>query len=98
MRLVERLKLFVGSDIEDLERQYAEWYDGVVEARAAVPVLKGTPFRIIERSMVIRQYEGDETYGIAAFFEDVLLEASEQGADRGGHLNTGVSLIPGKRR
>ena len=98
MKLVERTKIFTGADTDDLEEEYSKWYDSVITARETVPALKGNPFKILERSLVIRNYEGEESFALAVFFEDVLLEDHEQGKDRGGHLNSGVSMVHGKRR
>jgi len=98
MRLAERVKIFTGADTVALEQEYSDWFDGVIAARDAVPALRGNPFKIIERSLTIRNYEGEETYALAVFYEDAILEDHEQGKDRGGHLNNGVSLIQGKRR
>ena len=97
MQKVERVKLFIGGDAKKLEKQYAEWYDSVVEGRNSVPALKGNPFKIIERSLVIKNYEGAETFALAVFYEDTLLEDHERGGDRGGHLKGGVSMM-GHRR
>jgi hypothetical protein len=98
MKLTERLKLFIGDDPAKLEQEYADWYDEIIEQRDTVPALKGNPFRIIERRLVVRQYEGDESWGLAVFFEAALLADYEQGKDRGRHLNNGVSMMVGKRR
>ncbi len=98
MRLAERVKIFTGPDTEELEKDYAEWYDGVVLARDAVPALKGNPFKIFERGLTIRNYDGEETYAMAVFYEDVLLEDYEKGKDRGNHLQNGVSMVLGKKR
>lgn len=98
MKFAERVKIFTGTDTDDLEKQFSTWYDQVIAEREAVPALKGNPFRIIERSLTIRNYEGEETYALAVFFEDALLADYEQGKDRGRHLNNGVSMLVGKRR
>ncbi len=98
MRIAERLKMFTGDDIDDLEKEFAEWYDSVVAFRASVPALKGNKFVILERSLVIKNYLECETFGLAVFFEDVILADHEKGKDRGGHLNTGVSMMVGKKR
>jgi len=98
MKFAERLKIFTGPDTDALEQEYSAWYDSIIAQRESVPALKGNPFRIIDRSMVIRQYDGEETFGLAVFYEDVLLAEYEQGKDRGGHLNNGVSMMIGKRR
>jgi hypothetical protein len=98
MRLAERVKIFTGSNTDELEQEFNAWYDDAVHARDSVPALKGNPLNILERSITIRNYEGEETYALAVFYEDMLLEEHEKGKDRGHHLNTGVSLIPGNRR
>ncbi len=98
MRLAERVKIFTGADTEELEQEYSDWYDSVVTFRETVPALRGNPFKIIERSIVIRNYEGDETYALAVFFEDVILADHEKGKDKGNHLQNGVSMMVGKKR
>jgi len=98
MRLCERIKLFTGPDPGELEEEFATWYDAKVAEREAVPALRGNRFNILERNLIIRQYDGEETFGLSISYEDVLLEEHERGSDRGNHLNNGVSLIQGKRR
>ena len=98
MKLVERVKIFTGADTDDLEQEFADWYDATVAAREEVPALRGNPLKILERNLIIRNYEGEETWGLAVFFVDTVLADHEHGKDRGGHLNNGVSMLVGKRR
>jgi hypothetical protein len=98
MKLTERVKIFTGANTDDLEKEYADWYDGIIAQREAVPALKGNPFQIIERSLTIRNYEGEETYALAVFYVDAVLADYEKGKDKGHHLNNGVSMMVGKRR
>ena len=93
MKLTERVKIFTGADTQKLEKLYATWYDGVVAERAEVPALTGNKFNILERRFVIRNYEGEETFALAVFYEETLLEAHEKGPDRGKHLKGGVSMV-----
>ena len=97
MIVVERVKIFTGADTTTLEDMYAEWYDDILEYRAQVPALKGTPFKILDRNLVIRNYKGDETFALCIFYEDTSMEAHEVGPDRGGHLRGGVSMMVGQR-
>lgn len=97
MKLVERVKIFIHNDSEQLEKQYADWYDAIVEERQKVPLLSGTLLKILDRNLVIRNYEGDETLALAVFYEHVILSAQEQGDDRGQHLKGGVSMMPGEK-
>lgn len=97
MKKVERVKIFVHKDEDQLEEQFAKWFDGVVASREEVPLLKGTPLVIISRDLVIRNYEGDETLALAIFYEHVILDAHESGGDRGQHISGGVSMIPGQK-
>lgn len=98
MRLAERVKIFTGADTEELEQEYSDWYDSVVTFRETVPALKGNPFKIFERSLTIRNYDGEETFGLAIFYEDVILEEHEIGKDKGRYLNNGISMVHGKKR
>ncbi len=97
MKVVERVKIFTGANVSTLEKAYARWYDKKQEEREKVPALKGNPFVIIERSLTIRNYEGDETFALAIFHEDTILEEYEQGKDRGQHLRGGVSMVAGQK-
>jgi hypothetical protein len=98
MKVTERVKIFTGADTKKLEKMYAKWFDTILEERLKIPVLRGYPPRVIERSLVIRNYEGDETFALAVFYEDYILENHEVGEDRGGHLKGGVSMNPPPRR
>ncbi len=98
MRLAERVKIFTGADIDDLEKEFSEWYDSAIAFRESVPALKGNKFVILERSLVIRNYEECETFALAVFFEDVILADHEKGKDKGNHLQNGVSMMVGKKR
>lgn len=97
MKIVERVKIFIHNESQQLEQQYADWYDGIVEERLKVPLLSGTPLKILNRNLVIRNYDGDETLALAVFYEQVILNAHEQGDDRGQHLKGGVSMMPGEK-
>jgi len=98
MKRVERIKIFTGEDTDELEEMFATWYDDIVEQRANAPVTKGQPIVIRERSITIRNYEGDETFALAVFYEDFLLEDFESGRDKGRHLKNGVSMVMGKKK
>jgi len=96
MKRVERVKIFTGANTQKLEKLYATWYDAVIKERSEIPALTGNEFKIFDRRMVIRNYNGDETFALAIFFEEVLVEEHEKGGDRGQHLKGGVSMV-GKR-
>lgn len=96
MKRVERVKIFTGEDTDELEKKFADWHDGVVTERDAAPITKGQPVLIRERSLVIRNYEGEETYALAVFYEGLLIAETETGKDRGGHLKGGVSMVTGR--
>ncbi len=97
MKLAERVKIFTGADTDTLEDEYAAWYDTIMEHRSTVPALKSTPFKILSRDLTIRNYEGEETFALAIFYEDTLLQAHEMGPDRGGHIQGGVSMVAGQK-
>lgn len=83
MKRVERLKLFTGSNASEVEQQYNMWYDTKVEERSKVPALDNVPFKIHDRVFTIRNYDGEETYALAIFYEEMLFLPHEKGDDRG---------------
>ena len=95
---VERVKVITGDDTDNLEKQFAKWYDAIAAKRAAAPVTKGQPIVIRERSITIRNYEGEETFALAIFYEDFILADHEVGKDKGRHLKGGVSMVMGKKQ
>ena len=99
MKTYEQVKTFLCESMEDVEEQYNKWYREQSDQQATVPALKGMPFSIIDRVLAIRNYEGEETFALAIFYEHFDLEAHEQGMDRGGHM-VGASAFgrEGRRR
>lgn len=98
MRKVEQVKIFTGANSDDLETEYNEWFKAVVDIRDKVPALKGNPFVILDRTLTIRNYEGDETYALAVFYEHMELDPHEQGPDRAAGFVGGMSAVSKQRR
>jgi hypothetical protein len=86
MRTYEQVKTFMGSDMEELEKMYNEWIREQCDYQATIPALKGLKFTIIDRVLSIRNYDGEETFALAIFYQHYDLLAQEQGADRGGKM------------
>lgn len=93
MQFVEQLKLFTGADVGKLENEYNSWMRVMLKNRSEVPVLSNIPFRVIHRDMVIRNYEGDETFALAVYYEDVDVPESARGKDRAAGYEGGFSAV-----
>jgi len=97
MKRYEQVHIFEGSDIIELEKMYNEWFKMQVEFHLSVPSLASIPFKILDRVMSIRNYDGTETFALAIFYEYFELEVYEQGPDRGAGRNLGgTSVFPRK--
>jgi len=99
MKTYEQVRTFLCDSMEELETAYNKWYRQKSDYQATIPALKGLPFHIIDRVLTIRNYEGEETFALAVFYQHFDLEAHEQGADRGGSM-VGASVFgrEGRRR
>lgn len=97
MRRYEQVQILESDDIKKLEKEYNEWFKKQVEFHESVPALKATPFKVLDRVMSIRNYNGAETYVLAVFYEYFELDVHEMGPDRGaGRHIGGTSVFPRK--
>jgi hypothetical protein len=97
MRRYEQVCVVEKDNVKDLEKEYNAWFKGQVDFHESVPSLKSTPFKVIDRVLSIRNYEGAETYVLAIFYEYFELDANEIGPDRGaGRHIGGTSVFPRK--
>lgn len=97
MKKYEQVKIFSGGNSNTVERQYNNWYVERKEEREGHRALSNLPFIILDRKMVIRNYEGAETFALAIFYEDYVLEEHEKGSkDRAGTVN-GASMFRHKK-
>ena len=94
----EKVKLFTGEDTSKLEEEYNEWFRKRVEIRKSHSAIMHMPFQIFDRKLEIRNYEGEETFALAVWYEDIELKTQEVGSrDRAGNVNS-ASMIPAKTK
>jgi hypothetical protein len=92
----EQCKLFMSGDIEELQDQYNLWFRNEMGERKKTPVLADTPINIFSRELAIRNYEGEETFVLAVFYEHYDVMGFAKGADRGQHYTGGSAFGPKK--
>jgi len=90
----EQTKLFMSGDIEELENQYNLWIRQEAGRRKKIPTLSETPVVILDRTMCVRNYEGEETYVLAVFYEHYDVKPTAEGQDRGIHFKGGSAFGP----
>lgn len=98
MRLYEQVKIFMGGDVEELESKFNTWIKEQMDDRAKVPILSNKPFTILDRNLVIKNYDGDETYAMSIHYEYADLDPNEMGPDRGDPNFAGASMIASQDR
>ena len=97
MKRVQRVKLFTGENADDIETAYNTWMDKKYEERAKVPALSNTPFEMRDPCLTIRNYDGEETFALAIFYQEMLLEPHEMGSDKGQGVGL-ASAFPSEAR
>lgn len=97
MKRVQRVKLFTGENADDIERKYNDWMDAKHKEWSEIPALSSSKFTMYNPCLTIRNYDGEETFALAIFFEDMVLEPSESGPDRGQGVGI-ASAFPSEAR
>ena len=98
MKRVEKAITIIAASADELSKQYNDWYEGQVNLREEVPMLKGQAISIHDR-LFSQMPKGKGTqFGLVVFFEDFLFQSHEVGPDRGQKIDAqgGVSVV--KRR
>jgi hypothetical protein len=98
VRRYEQVHVLEKDNVADLEQEYNSWFKNQVEFHESVPALKATPFKVIDRVLSIRNYNGAETYVLAVFYEYFELEAHESGPDKGAGKHLGGVSAFGRQR
>jgi hypothetical protein len=93
MRIYEQVKLFTGGDTGKLEEQYNKWVRGKVQERSRIPMLSNKPLEIRDRDLVIRNYEGEETFALAIYYEEIEVPETAKMGDRAAGYQGGFSAV-----
>jgi len=91
----EQAKLFMGEDIQKVEDAFNLWVRQETGKRKKdIPALENEPVRILDRTMCVRNYEGEETFVLAIFYEHYDVMNFAQGPDRGQQFKGGSAFRP----
>jgi len=91
----EQTKLFLADDIQKLEDEFNLWIRNETgERKRNIPALENEPVRILDRTMCVRNYEGEETYVLAVFYEHYDVKEFAKGGDRGTNFKGGSAFRP----
>lgn len=98
MKLIQQVKMFKGKSPEDLETQFNKWIRELTEQHRIVPALSATPVKVYEKVLTVYSSTKTTTYVLGVFYDHYDLEATEQGKDRGKHIEGASMFRPKKRR
>ena len=91
----EQVKLFMAGDIEKLQDAFNLWIRQETGNRKKnIPALEHESMKIIDRTMCVRNYDGEETYVLSIFYEHYDVKPFAQGPDRGGQFKGGSAFGP----
>ena len=99
MKKYEQVKMFSGDSVDKVEKQYNKWVKGQYEDFKSHLILSGMELEILDRDLVIRNYEGEETFALAVYYTHYELKRTQKGnLDKGaGGKVAGASVIRQQR-